>query len=95
MASEGKIQGEEVSNVPADINFPPVTDTSESTWQATLQHLAETNQTLRDALQRAGDERLNEQAPGKQHTLYFEAVGALQHSLYHAGQIALLKKMLS
>jgi uncharacterized damage-inducible protein DinB len=88
-----RLSGEEVSNVPNDINFPPVTDPSESAWQASLQHLAAVNQTLRDTLQQAGDERLQEPVPGKQHTLYFEAHGALQHSLYHAGQIALLKKL--
>ena len=88
-----RLRGEEVSNVPDEINFPPVAETSESAWQATLQQTAKINQALRDALQAAGDERLNEAAPGKQHTLYFEVHGALQHTLYHAGQITLLKKL--
>ena len=88
-----RLRGEEVSNVPDEINFPPVTDESENAWQAALQHAAATNQALRDALQAAGDARLNEPAPGKQHTLYFEVHGALQHTLYHAGQITLLKKL--
>lgn len=90
-----RLRGEEVSNVPDETNFPPVTDASESAWQAVLQQAAAINQTLRDTLQAAGDERLNEPAPGKQHTLYFEVHGALQHTLYHAGQIALLKKLVA
>jgi uncharacterized damage-inducible protein DinB len=88
-----RLRGEEVSQVPDEINFPPVIDNSENAWQAALQQLAATNQALRNAVQEAGDERLNEPAPGKTHTLYFEVHGALQHTLYHAGQIALLKKL--
>jgi uncharacterized damage-inducible protein DinB len=88
-----RLQGENVSDVPDDINFPPVSEVSESAWQAALQHLAQTNQALREALRQAGDDKLNEPVPGKEHTVYFEVHGALQHTLYHAGQIALLKKL--
>ena len=36
--------------------------------------------------------RLDERAPGKPYSIYFMLHGAIQHNLYHAGQIALLKK---
>ena len=38
--------------------------------------------------------RLDEIAPGKDHSLYVMLHGAVQHDLYHAGQIAVLKKAL-
>jgi hypothetical protein len=42
------------------------------------------------------DSRLDEVVPGKQgahYTFYYMLHGVVQHELYHAGQIALLKKM--
>ncbi len=90
-----RAQGENVSAVPDELNFPPVTDASESAWQAALQQLDETNRALRAAIQQLDDDKLNETAPGKTHPLYFELHGALQHTLYHAGQLALLKKALA
>jgi hypothetical protein len=40
--------------------------------------------------------RLEEMVPGKEgahYTFYYMLQGVVQHELYHAGQIALLKKM--
>ncbi len=90
-----RAQGETVSTVPDELNFPPVTDSSESAWQAALQQLDETNRALRATIQQLDDAKLNEMAPGKTHPLYFELHGALQHTLYHAGQLALLKKVVA
>lgn len=90
-----RAQGHVVSDIADEMNFPPVTDASEAAWEAALQQLAETNRQLRDAIQQLSAEQLNEMATGKTHPLYFELHGALQHTLYHAGQIALLKKALA
>jgi hypothetical protein len=90
-----RAQGEVISEVADEMNFPPVLDASESAWQAALQQLDETNRQLRDAIQQLDADRMNAAAPGKTHPLYFELHGALQHTLYHAGQIALLKKVIT
>ena len=50
-----------------------------------------------DAVAAFPDERLNEKVPGKAnepdwYNFYFMLHGVVQHELYHAGQIALLKK---
>jgi hypothetical protein len=42
------------------------------------------------------DSRLGDVVPGKEgahYTFYYMLHGVVQHELYHAGQIALLKKM--
>ena len=88
-----RLQGEVISDVPDEINFPPVVEPSEAAWQAALAQLDETNRELREAIKQIDDAKLQELAPGKQHPLYIELYGALQHDLYHAGQIALLKKL--
>jgi hypothetical protein len=46
-------------------------------------------------VQACPDSRLAERVPGKEpdyYTLYYMLHGIVQHELYHAGQIALLKK---
>ncbi len=88
-----RVQGEVISAVPDEINFPPVAEPSEAAWQAARAQLDETNRELREAIKQIDDAKLEELTPGKEHPLYIELYGALQHDLYHAGQIALLKKL--
>jgi hypothetical protein len=38
------------------------------------------------------ESRLKEQVPGKEYDLLFMLMGAVQHTAYHGGQIALLKR---
>ena len=77
-------------------NFPPVTDTSESAWRSTLARVRQVHDELVAAVAAFPDSRLSEKVPGKEpdyDTFYYMLHGVAQHELYHAGQIALLKKM--
>ena len=77
-------------------NFPPVTGTSEQAWQKTLTHLRKTHEDLIDAVEKFPEASLAKQVPGKQGAHYnfdYMLHGLAQHAAYHAGQIALLKKM--
>ena len=76
-------------------NFPPVKDTSESAWRKTLEHVRQVHDELVQAVSESPDTRLTEQVPGKQgahYNYYYMLHGVVQHELYHAGQVALLKK---
>ena len=42
-----------------------------------------------------GDARLQDTVPGRQYDFYYLFHGIVQHSLYHGGQIAMLKKAMS
>jgi len=78
-----------------DQNFPPARDTSESAWRKTMEHVRRVHDELVQAVSEFPDARLTEQVPGKQgahYTFYYMLHGVAQHELYHAGQIALLKK---
>lgn len=77
---------------PDEGDWPAVTDTSESAWQATLATLDATHHKLRDAIRRLDPERLNKRLAEGKPTAYFTINGVIQHTLYHAGQIVLLKK---
>ena len=76
-------------------NFPPVADTSEAAWGKAIEHLKTTHDQLVRAVAAFPDSRLQEQVPGKKEKYYdffYMFSGIVQHELYHAGQIALLKK---
>jgi uncharacterized damage-inducible protein DinB len=77
-------------------NFPPVTDFSEASWRLTLEQVRRVHAELVATVAAFPDSRLNEMVPGKQgahYNFYYMLHGVVQHELYHAGQIALLKKM--
>ena len=81
--------------VTAKQNFPLVTDESEEAWKKAVQNLKQVHADLIKAVAAFPDSRLREQVPGKRekyHNFYFMFSGIVQHELYHAGQIAILKK---
>jgi len=91
-----RIAGESVS-LSNEQNFPPVMDTSEGAWKRALEHARKTHDELVEAVAAFPDERLGEKVPGKTqepdwYNFYYMLHGVVQHELYHAGQIALLKK---
>ena len=73
-------------------DWPPVVDASEAAWRVAVTSLGDGNKRLRDAVRKLGDEDLDRIVAGRDYSVYFMLHGVLQHSLYHAGQIALLKK---
>jgi uncharacterized damage-inducible protein DinB len=89
-----RMGGEAVKNVSSEIDWPPVGEKSEAAWQQALAALEASNHRLCDAIAKLPDKRLRERVPGKQDSFYGELHGIVQHDLYHAGQIALLKKAL-
>jgi hypothetical protein len=73
-------------------NFPPVKDRSKAAWKRALAHLNKMHSNLVKTVAALPDSRLQERVPGKNYSVYFMLHGVTQHELYHAGQIAILKK---
>jgi uncharacterized damage-inducible protein DinB len=76
-------------------NFPPVKDTSQSAWSKAVEYATHTHAELAKAVAGFPDSRLLEQVPGKTanyYNFFYMFAGIAQHEIYHAGQIALLKK---
>jgi uncharacterized damage-inducible protein DinB len=73
-------------------NFPPVTDKSVAAWKKTVAHLKKTHATLVKTAAGLSDMQLGERVPGEKYNVRFMLDGVVQHELYHAGQIAILKK---
>jgi uncharacterized damage-inducible protein DinB len=77
-------------------NFPQVKDASETAWRKALAEVRRVHEELVKAVSVLPDSQLDEIVPGKEgahYTFYYMLHGVAQHELYHAGQIALLKKM--
>ena len=77
---------------PEEGDFPPVTDASEEAWSLTLTRFDERHRRLIEAVATLTDARLSEIVPGKDYTVEYMLRGLTSHHIYHAGQIALLKK---
>ncbi len=75
-----------------DEDWPPVTDNSESAWEAAIESLNAGHQKLAQKIATLTDADLEQKVPGRDHTVYKTVHGLIQHNLYHAGQIAILKK---
>jgi len=74
------------------LNFPAPPEPTAANWQKTREEFRALNQSLREALAKLEPASLDELSAAGKRTFYDEAHGVLQHDIYHAGQIALLKK---
>ena len=81
-----------VHEVPVEQDWPPVTDTSEAAWTAALDELVRGHGALLEAISSLDEEMLDQIIEGAPYSAYFLLHGVIQHDLYHAGQIAVLKK---
>ena len=78
--------------LPAEEDWPSITDKSEDAWSATKQELRSMNVRLRQAILLLTDKRLEKPIVEGFSSTYMTLHGTVQHSLYHAGQIAILRK---
>ena len=76
-------------------DWPPGDERSEAGWEQAKAALDRGHQALVDAIGRVPESGLDEPIFEGMSTVYVTLHGVIQHDLYHAGQIALLKKALS
>jgi uncharacterized damage-inducible protein DinB len=77
---------------PLEGDWPAVEETGDSAWRETLQKLESNHMKLREAIARLDGARLFEPLAEGMPSAYYTLHGIIQHDLYHAGQIAVLKK---
>lgn len=76
----------------AELNFPKMPPATAENWNRTLDAFRASNREFREIIETLHDSHLEEPLSSPQNTIYVELHGVIQHHLYHAGQIALLKK---
>ena len=76
-------------------DWPTVPEPSAENWSDSIRMLKQLNDDLRQAIRTFPWQRLDEPlVPEPPYTAYTQFIGVTQHNLYHAGQMALLKKVL-
>jgi len=73
-------------------NFPPVSRAGEAAWRKAVLSTKRAHDALVKKVASLPDSKLTDRVPGKRYDFYHMLNGVAQHELYHAGQIALLKK---
>ncbi len=86
-----------MSNLPSDysksLNFPAMPAPTQANWRKTLKEFRASNRNFRKAISRLDSAQLDKKMPrDRRKSFYVEAQGLIQHHVYHAGQIAILKK---
>ena len=73
-------------------NFPPVPVTTPRAWKATLRRLGRTQAKFRREVARFPKAKLGRRRPKTSTTWNVLIHGQIQHQLYHAGQITLMRR---
>jgi hypothetical protein len=76
-------------------DWPAVGSTTDAAWSQALKDMRAANEALRDEVMLLEESRLEEPIFPTMSKVYVSLHGIIQHNIYHAGQIALLKKILS
>ena len=85
-----RLGGEKVETLPDELGWPKPPDTSPSAWLRAKLDFGEARRALRQAVASFPEARLGETVPGREYTFYVMLHGAIEHALYHAGQIEML-----
>ena len=86
-----RLGGEKIQ--PAGVaNFPVVPKPTDAAWRKSVSQVKRTHDVLIKTVAVLPNARLRERVPGKKYDFCHMLHGVAQHELYHAGQIAILKK---
>lgn len=88
---EARLSGQ-VRELAGAADWPPVTDKSDTAWRDCVRDLIHRHESFIKAVRAFPESKLNDPAPNRDHSYYVMLHGMVQHDLYHAGQIAMLKK---
>jgi uncharacterized damage-inducible protein DinB len=86
-----RLAGEVIDQVADEVDWPGG-EATPAAWDATLRWLDETHARLEGAVAALPEGRLGEPVAARDYDVQYMLQGILQHTLYHAGQIALLTK---
>ncbi|HWF37395.1 MAG TPA: DinB family protein [Candidatus Acidoferrales bacterium] len=82
----------EIVKVTPEMDWPAVPLASDVTWKRALEKLKKSRAQLRRTVEQLQDAQLDEKPATLPDSRYVLLHGVVQHDLYHAGQIAVLKK---
>ena len=78
-----------------EMDWPPLADRTETGWKDLLARADRSNAKFADTVSKLTDAELVTPTLGRNDTRHQMILGMLQHSVYHAGQIVILKKLIA
>ena len=87
-----RLGGQAVTEVAPDVDWPPSMVQSPQEWDALVSRLRRAHTALATAVRKVRTQDLEQPPKGGTTSRYVLMHGIIQHDLYHAGQIAILKK---
>jgi uncharacterized damage-inducible protein DinB len=87
-----RLQGRPIASLPDEQDWPEIEDDSNHAWCEAVRELRAEYELLREEAMQWSQRDLGEITEGQRFTVYQMLHGVIQHDLYHAGQIAILKK---
>ena len=92
-AGRRRLEGEHAQiAISSSEDWPPREDASEEAWERAKASLDRNHDAFVEAITRVPESRLDEPVFEGMSTVYVTLHGVVQHDLYHAGQIVMLKK---
>jgi uncharacterized damage-inducible protein DinB len=91
IAARRRLAGEQVEYVD-DADWPAMPTPTQSAWSGTLDVLEQSQRALEHVVEGMPAAALYDPVPGKHYTAAVMLHGVVQHAVYHAGQIALVRK---
>ena len=87
-----RLEGRPVRELPDEEDWPGADATSPAAWTDAVRDLRAEYEQLLEVARQLSDRDLDSRPNGERSTAYEMLHGVVQHNLYHAGQIAVLKK---
>lgn len=87
-----RVSGEAVTPSPAD-DWPDAPRQGQEGWDAVVARVMAAYEALDRDIQGLDDDRLEAPGAGVQETAYVLLHGAIQHAIYHAGQLVLMSRI--
>ena len=87
-----RLAGEAITDVGPAEDWPALEIQDGDAWADAQRRAVESVRRLARAVGELPDEKLGDRVPGQDYSNDTMLLGALQHTLYHTGQIAILKK---
>ncbi len=75
-----------------DQDWPAIIEFADEYWDSACKELQDAHRELCEAVAKLPESALAVQVPGRDFDVYFMLHGIVQHDMYHAGQIAMLRK---
>jgi uncharacterized damage-inducible protein DinB len=89
-----RLHGNTEKDLPPDKDWPPhPSSVDDQSWQATISRLRKAHQALAEEISGIADTRMDQPILEGFSSVYATLHGVIQHNLYHAGQIAVIKKI--